>query len=586
MAFSNNDSKGLVAGPESPGDEDPNLENLRELIFGKEKKRLDELLDRIEDPEKFSIDLGKAIHLAIKQSHESGNKLSDSLFPVIENAILKSVKKDSRPLVDAIFPIMGPAIRKSIAEAFKDMIQSMNKMLENSFSINGIKWRIKSITTGKPFAEIVLLHNLVYKVQHIFLIHHKTGLLVSEVMDSNVPSQDADLVSSMLTAISDFVRDSFNTSPGEELDMIEVGEHTVWIVQGPYALIAAVVKGEAPENLRVDFQQALELIHKDFSVELKDFDGDTSVFGQVDEILTPCLKTHEKRPSQKLSGQKKPFWSIGILSIIFILILTWAYFNYTENKKWSGYTENLKSEPGIIVTETGKKNGQYYIYGLKDRLSADPIRLLNDYNIDRSDVESHWDIYSSLSPDIILLRAENILGKPENVEYHVYGDTLLISGDARHKWIEMVNANYKGIIGIAHLNTDGLDDIDLGEIYRLKANIENVSFYFGVGLVELTEGQNIEAGKLVEDLDGLLTYENNFIIEIYGETDGSGTESINKVISFQRALSIKRLLLRNGIAENLIRIIAEDKSQQDNITNTDINRRRVYLRIVFPGASN
>jgi outer membrane protein OmpA-like peptidoglycan-associated protein len=147
----------------------------------------------------------------------------------------------------------------------------------------------------------------------------------------------------------------------------------------------------------------------------------------------------------------------------------------------------------------------------------------------------------------------------------------------------MANNRYKEIVGVAHFNTDGLDDIDLDEINRLIANIENVSFYFGVGLVELTEGQNIEAGKLVEDLDGLLAYENNFIIEIYGETDGSGTVNINKVIAFQRALSMKRLLIENGVSERLTRIIDEGFPQPGNIDN---NSRRVYLKIVLPGASN
>jgi len=582
MVSSKNEKRGSPDKSGSSGMEDTKLENLRELILGKEKKQLNELIDRIEDPEKFSNHLSKVIHRAIKQSSESGEELSDSLFPVIEEAILKSVKKDSRPLVDAIFPIMGPAIRKSIAETFKTMIQSLNKALESSFSINGIKWRFKSIVTGKSYAEIVLLHNLIYKVQHIFLIHRETGILISEINDSNAQSQNADLVSSMLKAIGDFVHDSFSTSQGGELDTIEVGDQTVWIVQGPYALIAAVVKGEAPENLRLVFQQALEQVHQNFSVELKDFDGNTSVFEQVYDMLAPCLKSQEKRPTKK-----KPFWTIGIFGIIVFLILTWIYFSYSANKKWSDYTDNLKSEPGIIVTETGKKGGKYYIYGLKDRLSPNPIKLLNDYNINTTKVVAHWDIYSSLSPDIILLRVEKTLNPPNEVEFMVYGDTLFISGKAKHLWLKNAKKTYKEIIGIAHLNYDGLHNIDLKEINRLKDSIENSSIYFGAGSVEFSEEQHGELEKLIKDIKSLLTIENNFIIEIYGLTDNSGIESVNKVISYQRALLMKNLLIENEISENIIRIFNENKSKRNNNLDLEIlNSRRVILKIIFPDVSN
>ena len=64
------------------------------------------------------------------------------------------------------------------------------------------------------FAEVVLKHTLVYRVEHVFLIHRHTGLLIAHAASQDATSQDPQLVSSMLSAIQDFVRDSVRRTAG------------------------------------------------------------------------------------------------------------------------------------------------------------------------------------------------------------------------------------------------------------------------------------------------------------------------------------------------------------------------------------
>ena len=63
----------------------------------------------------------------------------------------------------------------------------------------------------------MLKHTLVYRVEHVFLIHRHTGLLIANAASQDATSQDPQLVSSMLSAIQDFVRDSFAEQQGLEL---------------------------------------------------------------------------------------------------------------------------------------------------------------------------------------------------------------------------------------------------------------------------------------------------------------------------------------------------------------------------------
>ena len=63
----------------------------------------------------------------------------------------------------------------------------------------------------------MLKHTLVYRVEHVFLIHRHTSLLIAHAASQDATSQDPQLVSSMLAAIQDFVRDSFSEQQGLEL---------------------------------------------------------------------------------------------------------------------------------------------------------------------------------------------------------------------------------------------------------------------------------------------------------------------------------------------------------------------------------
>ena len=58
------------------------------------------------------------------------------------------------------------------------------------------------------------------------------------------------MVSGMLTAIRDFVQDSFGGKESEGLDAFQVGQFTIWVEQGPLAVLAGVIRGNPPRELR------------------------------------------------------------------------------------------------------------------------------------------------------------------------------------------------------------------------------------------------------------------------------------------------------------------------------------------------
>ena len=242
-----------VASPD-PGEQQNPLEVLRGLLLDVDRKRLQSIEKQVQKPidaETVGPILPSALRLAAR------TELADALGPTVTDAMRDSVRKDPQPLVDAISPIIGPAIRRAISQSLKSMVETFNRTLEDSLSLRGLQWRLESWRTGTSFAEVVMLNTLVYQVDHVFLIHRETGLLLNHVTNAMaIGNTDPSMVSGMLTALESFVHDSFGDS--DDLKKMDCGDRTVWIEKGPFAFLAASIQGHAPESYRIRLQEALE----------------------------------------------------------------------------------------------------------------------------------------------------------------------------------------------------------------------------------------------------------------------------------------------------------------------------------------
>ena len=159
--------------------EEVSIEELKNLLIGPEMKQIREILTRLNDPMLRAKEVSSLLPEALSLSLLKDNKISRIISPLIDEIIKLSVKNNPKVMADAIFPALGPGIRKAITSTIMGMIQSLNHMLNHSFSLQGLKWRFEAFRTGREFAEIVLFHTLVFKVEQIFLIHRETGCTLS-----------------------------------------------------------------------------------------------------------------------------------------------------------------------------------------------------------------------------------------------------------------------------------------------------------------------------------------------------------------------------------------------------------------------
>src|SRR5450755_1253984 len=259
-----------------PASDDQPLAELRAILLGPDRQAWETMRQRLDNPSRRAEDVASVLADAVRLRSDA--KLRRALQPLLEEALHLSVQSNPRMLADALFPIFGKAIRKAIKSELDGMLQSLSRTLEQRFSWRSLQWRWESLRTRKAYAEIVLLRSLLYRVEQVFLIHRKTGLLLLHAAAKTAETKDPEMVSGMLTAIQDFVHDSVSGTEGENLETVRMGDIGVVLTYGPDAILSGFVRGVPPANLNRIFQSTLDGIERQKADALHSFKGETSEF--------------------------------------------------------------------------------------------------------------------------------------------------------------------------------------------------------------------------------------------------------------------------------------------------------------------
>ncbi|TIT16698.1 MAG: OmpA family protein [Mesorhizobium sp.] len=412
---------------------DPRMETLRQLLVGREISELSRVTHLLDEPEQLASAVGGVLPSAAARAPHA--QLGEALAPAVERAVQRSIQKSPRTLTDILYPVFLPAIRKSIGEKIDQTFQSLNETLRHIFTWHGLKWRLEAWRTGASFSEVVLKHSLVYRVEHVFLINRNSGLLIAHVTADNATSEDPQLISSMLSAIQDFVKDSFNEKEQSGLDTIRFGELRLWSEVGPFATLVAVIRGNPPEELHEIFRDVLLRIHDECSQALEQFDGDSSQLVGVETLLQTCVEL-----KQEDSNQGFPWLVVAAVLLVLIPAGGWFLLSWQSGQRWQAYVSRLSTQPGIIVAEQKVRDGQFYIAGLRDPLAADPQSLLSGTKVDPARVHSQWQFYQSLEPEFVLKRLTASLAPPDSVRLSIVNDRIVAEGEAPDTWIDRARA--------------------------------------------------------------------------------------------------------------------------------------------------
>jgi len=474
---------------------------------------------------------------AIRESDRA--RTAVALEPIVGESMRNFARREVDLFSELLSPAIGAAVRKAVSEAIAALLQRFNEALERSLSVRSLQWRLEARRTGRPFAEVVMLRTLIYKVEQALLIHAPTGLVLQHVVAEGAPSQDPDQVAAMLDALDSFSREAFRPQPaGVHLHELRLGDLTVWVDWNPSVALAVVVRGSAPRQLFDIVRETRERIYLDHRAELTSFIADVSPFGRTRPALESCLQ--EQRQQAARRGQLL----LAVLAALCVIALGLVGVrSYRRDAQLHAYQRTLASQPGIVVTSARRHRAHYRLEGLRDPLAPDPAALIGP-------AEVSFLPFLSLDPRIVEKRARRALAPPEGVALSLRGTTLRLAGEAPQRWIDQSSK----------LSVPGVERLDLAELRpseqmaRLRSTtseLESQALQFASGSHDLSAAQRPALIRAARDIGELRSLASQLrlpsCVTVVGHTDVSGGAECNAALAVERAEAVAGALSKRGI---------------------------------------
>lgn len=481
-------------------------------------------------------EIGLAIKEQIRLDQES---IAQALAPEMGKAITAQIRLERDSMVDALYPVIGSTISRYMAEAIK----TINEKVSNALSVEGVQRKIRSKVQGVSEAELILKESVPFTIQAAFLIHKASGLVISEVQNSESYQLESEMVAGMLTAIRSFVNECI-VEPGEvsELNQIEYGDSKIMLEVAGYCYMAVVIKGEPPQFFINRLRQTVSNLILNYAKLIHEFNGDP---GTIPESLHPYIKTLFD-PLQREKSTKPPIALAGItLAALSLILVPWGIYQYRssiDRRLEATAVAALASTPELAVYRldvavdgktlklTGKlPNQELRTKAAKIAASTAP-KLQLDNKIVAVDVP----------PDPVLTAAEvkritAVLNQSFGVAISSrYGDRkvtvegTVIDGADSEKIAQSLN-QIPGVQSV--VSTIKLDPLKIAT---------RIYFDQGTTTLDSTYGETIASVKNFMD-----QYPQKYI-KIIGHSDRTGELVTNQQLSLRRAAVVRDALVQQG----------------------------------------
>ena len=547
---------------------DNSLDKVRELLIGRDDKFVQEKLNR--DAKGIVTNV---VSEALFDRETKDGSVNKVLVPLVEKSLHRSIEANSDKIVGTLYPLVGTLVRKAVSSFLVEFVERTNALIENSLSPKSVSWRFKAWQSGIRYSEYVASQIYQYQVQQLLVIHRETGTLLHSISSDPDKEKDADLISSMLVAINDFVADAFGVTSTEsenELGEIKTEDFTLLIKIGPQALLVAAVTGSIPPEVRGKLQQALEDFHQFYQQPLLNYEGDNAPFDGCETILSDCLISERKEGEGKKS---KRLIGAVVLLAIFLGLAVLSFMRLSLSILKSDLHE-LTPPPGIIVTDTYISNGNVHAKVLRDPIATSIESWFSENGIDTERVTVIEEPFVSLKPSVVerklsmlvsdypLSESENIsLEKGENGSFVIAGTVFTPTAINLTQQIGAIPGISMLSVDTTSLNVKAAHQVDnavlqKAALNRLVNKVSSQNVLFATNQEALSEVQLAKLEPLANDIKQLLALadktETVVSIVVMGASDNSGSSARNRALSQKRAENVVNSLISLGVESDIL----------------------------------
>ena len=547
---------------------DNSLDKVRKLLIGQDDKFIQE---KLQHNAKGLV--SNVVSEALFERESKDGSVNKVLVPLVERSLHRSIEANSEKIVGTLYPLVGALVRKAVSSFLVEFVERTNALIENSFSPKSVSWRFKAWQSGVSYSEYVASQIYQYQVQQILVIHRETGTLLHSISSDPEKEKDADLISSMLVAINDFVADAFGVTSNEsenELGEIKTDDFTLLIKIGPQALLVAAVTGSIPPEVRGTLQKALEEFHQFYQQPLVNYDGDNAPFEGCETILSDCLVSERKEGEGKRS---KRIVGTVVLVAIFASLLILSFMRVSLSILKSDLHE-LTPPPGVIVTDVFISNGRVHAKVMRDPVATNIEQWLveNEINVDKVTVDE--EPFVSLNPSLVEQKLEKLINnyplsesesvtmdKGENRSYLISGTVFTPSAINLDQQINAIPGIEALVVDTSLLSVKAAYEINdsvfqKATLNRLVNKVSSQNVLFATNQEALSEVQLATLEELASDIKQLLKLADstNTIVNIVvmGASDNSGSSARNRTLSQKRAENVVNSLISLGVESDIL----------------------------------
>ncbi len=271
--------------------------------------------------------------LVSRQIRDSRDEMAEALGPVMSEAIRVQIRESRHEMVEALSPIIGETVQRAVGEFFREMQQNVDAQLRVTFGPDGLLRGLKARWRGVSAAELALRDSLPFELREIFIIQQGSGLLMARYHLAGQETADSDLVSGMLTAVRDFVHDSFSQPDAESADLNEVqyGDKRIFVQGGRAAYVAVVLTGIEPPGFRAALRQLVDELNVQYERPLRAYQGDPATLPEL-KPLVEQFAAEVLAPSTKPRGMSRSqgwFLIGGTIGLLIFTAVACFYLQFT-----------------------------------------------------------------------------------------------------------------------------------------------------------------------------------------------------------------------------------------------------------------
>ena len=167
------------------------------------------LVENINNPDRFKEKVSPLINLRIQQLKK--NFRLEFGYEVKET-VKEELEGSKEEFIEVLYPIIGKLVQRYVKYQFDIFVENTQKGIGNTFSLKWWKQVMTALITGESMTTRGVKAAMPTQIEEVFVIQFNSGLLIGYYSRNN--TTDPDLIAAMLTAIQNFVSDTFKQDSG------------------------------------------------------------------------------------------------------------------------------------------------------------------------------------------------------------------------------------------------------------------------------------------------------------------------------------------------------------------------------------